>query len=50
MLQPWYADDAAMMGTTADVATCFCRLQKLGPHFGYHPSTEQAVVHLLRRC
>ena len=38
VLQPWYADNTAMMGAPADVAACFRRLQELGPHFGYHPS------------
>ena len=37
VLQPWYADGAAMMGVPADVAACFRRLQELGPHFDFHP-------------
>ena len=42
VLQPWYADDAAMMGAPADAAACFRRLQELGPHFGYHPSSSKS--------
>ena len=35
ILQPWYADDAAMQGPPARVAACFKLLCKLGPMFGW---------------
>ena len=34
VLQPWYADDAAMQGRPDRVAACFKLLCNLGPHFG----------------
>ena len=38
VLQPWYADDAAMQGPPGRVAACFKLLCKLlGSMFGYYP-------------
>ena len=44
VLQPWYADNAAMMGAPADVAAAACmrRLEQLGPMFGYHPGLDKS--------
>ena len=42
VLQPWYADDAAMQGRPDRVAACFKLLCDLGPHFGYFPEPEKS--------
>ena len=42
VLQPWYADDCAMMGSAEDVAACLLVIQKVGPMFGYHPEPEKS--------
>ena len=34
VMQPWYADDTAMNGSAANVASCFEKLIKVGPMFG----------------
>ena len=44
VLQPWYADDAAMQGPPARVAACFKFLCKLGPMFGYYPELEKSFA------
>ena len=44
VLQPWYADDAAMQGTATDVAATFKLLIKVGPMFGYHPEPAKLIV------
>ena len=44
VLQPWYADDAAMQGRPARVAACFKLLCDLGPHFGYFPEPEKSFA------
>ena len=42
-MQPWYADDAAMMGFALKVAECFKLLTKLGPMFGYLPEPAKSI-------
>ena len=37
VLQPWYADNAAMQGAPARVAECFKMLIKVGLMSGYLP-------------
>ena len=44
VLQPWYADDAAMQGPPARVAACFKLLCKLGHIFGYYPEPEKSFA------
>ena len=44
LLQPWYADDAAMNGDAKDVARAFSLLQRWGPGVGYFPEPEKSVV------
>ena len=44
VMQPWYADDAAMMGSSDEVAATVIKLIKLGPHFGYHPKPDKSFV------
>ena len=44
VLQPWYADDAAMVGTAIDVAASFTQLCNYGPMFGYFPEPEKSFL------
>jgi len=39
--QPWYADDASLVGTAADNARCLAFLVDNGPKYGYHPQPEK---------
>ena len=42
VMQPWYADDAAMMGKHMGNGRCFQLLIKIGPHFRYHPEPAKS--------
>ena len=44
VMQPWYADDAAMMGLAKEAAACFEKLVAVGPQFGYHPEPAKSFV------
>ena len=44
VMQPWYADDAAMQGAVEEVAVTMVSLIKVGPQFGYHPEPEKSFV------
>ena len=44
VLQPWYADDAAMQGPPDQVAACFKLLCKIGPMIGYFPEPEKSFA------
>ena len=44
VLQPWYADDAAMQGTPRAVSECFTLLCRLGPMHGYFPEPEKSYA------
>jgi hypothetical protein len=44
LLQPWYADDCAMGGSTGDIATAMHLLQTLGPARGYFPEPEKSII------
>ena len=44
VMQPWYADDAAMMGTAESVCQCFRLLCTLGPMLGYFPEPEKSFA------
>ena len=44
VLQPWYADDAAMQGLPREVVDCFKLLKKLGPLFGYLPEPARSFA------
>ena len=51
VLQPWYADDAAMQGVPSRVVKCFKLLTEVGPMFGYLPEPEKnARSRRRRRC
>ena len=47
-MQPWYADDAVIMGKAPAVASCFKKVIEVGPHFGYHlePAKSFIICHL----
>ena len=42
ILQPWYADDSALMGQHKDNAACLKALSTAGPWFGYFPEPEKS--------
>jgi hypothetical protein len=44
VLQPWYADDAAMEGRASTVAAAMDSLVQAGPARGYFPSPEKSVM------
>ena len=44
VLQPWYADDAAMQRVPSRVAKCFKLLTEVGPMFGYLPEPEKSFA------
>jgi hypothetical protein len=44
VLQPWYADDAAMEGRASNVAAAMASLVRAGPARGYFPSPEKSIV------
>jgi hypothetical protein len=44
VLQPWYADDAAMQGTAEAVSQCFQLLCKYGPMYGYYPEPAKSFA------
>ena len=44
VLQPWFADDAAMQGSPSSVAECFKLLLAIGPHFGYYPEPAKSFA------
>ena len=42
VLQPWYADDSALMGRHTDNAACLKALSIAGPWFGYYPEPKKS--------
>lgn len=42
VLQPWYADDTALMGSHENNAKCLAALKAAGPWFGYFPEPEKS--------
>ena len=44
VLQPWYADYAAMQGAPLRVAKSFKLLTEVGPMFGYLPEPEKSFA------
>jgi hypothetical protein len=44
VLQPWYADEAALEGHASDVAAAMARLARTGPARGYFPSPVKSIV------
>ena len=43
VLQPWYADDAAMQGRAQRQAKLLRRLSALGPAHGYFPEPKKSI-------
>jgi hypothetical protein len=44
VVQPWYADDAAMAGPAEDVATAMRLLEEEGPARGYFPEPAKSIL------
>jgi hypothetical protein len=44
LAQPWYADDAAMIGAVSAIAKAQRLLLQLGPRRGYFPEPEKSVL------
>ena len=44
VVQPWYADDAAMSGPSKHVGEAMDLLQQLGPARGYFPKPLKSIV------
>jgi hypothetical protein len=44
VVQPWYADDAAMSGPAIDIAPAMRLLEKLGPLRGYYPEPAKSIL------
>ena len=44
LLQPWYADDSAMMGQAKDIATAMSLLLQHGPERGYFPEPAKSIL------
>ena len=42
--QPFYADDASMVGAPKDIAKVMSILQEAGPARGYHPELEKSYL------
>eukprot|EP00534_Pseudo-nitzschia_fraudulenta_P001034 CAMPEP_0201119006 /NCGR_PEP_ID=MMETSP0850-20130426/3183_1 /ASSEMBLY_ACC=CAM_ASM_000622 /TAXON_ID=183588 /ORGANISM="Pseudo-nitzschia fraudulenta, Strain WWA7" /LENGTH=295 /DNA_ID=CAMNT_0047384539 /DNA_START=18 /DNA_END=901 /DNA_ORIENTATION=+ len=43
VIQPWYADDAAMHGTVSQIASTMRQLLALGPARGYFPEPAKSI-------
>jgi hypothetical protein len=44
LLQPWYADDMALLGHVDGIARAMRLLQVQGPHRGYYPEPDKSIV------
>jgi hypothetical protein len=44
VVQPWYADDVALVGTATDVKKAMKVLQRYGPAKGYFPEPEKSIL------
>lgn len=44
IVQPWYADDAAMAGRCQDIASAMRHLLRIGPLRGYYPEPSKSVL------
>ena len=44
IMQPWYADDAAMAGKSENIATAMRHLLRMGPLRGYYPEPTKSVL------
>lgn len=48
-LQPWFADDSAVAGTSEQCADCLAFLCQEGPDYGYYPEPEKSW-HISKAC
>jgi hypothetical protein len=44
VLQPWYADDMAMVGPASGIASCMALLEVNGPARGYFPEPSKSIL------
>ena len=44
VLQPWYADDMAMVGPCTGIAQAMSLLEQLGPARGYYPEPSKSIL------
>jgi hypothetical protein len=44
VLQPWYADDMAMVGPASGIASCMALLEANGPARGYYPEPSKSIL------
>jgi hypothetical protein len=44
VMQPWYADDMAMVGPSSGIARCMSLLEELGPARGYFPEPSKSIL------
>jgi hypothetical protein len=44
VLQPWYADDMAMVGPCSGIAEAMTLLEELGPVRGYYPEPSKSIL------
>jgi hypothetical protein len=44
VLQPWYADDMAMVGPASGIASCMALLEANGPARGYFPEPSKSIL------
>ena len=49
VVQPWYADDAAMAGRASEVSLLMEALTRLGPKYGYFPEPDKSVLIVTER-
>jgi hypothetical protein len=42
--QPWYANDAGAGRKFAEIYPFFCKLQEIGPSFGYFPEPSKIIL------
>jgi hypothetical protein len=42
--QPWYADHAGVTGKFDDIHLHFCKLQEIGPIYGYFPELTKSIL------
>jgi hypothetical protein len=42
--QPWYADDAGAGGSFNEIRRFFCKLEEIGPSYGYYPEPSKSIL------
>ena len=44
LVQPWYADDGAMVGPSSTIGAAMDLLKAIGPSRGYYPQPEKSIL------